>query len=325
VLLRVLCTLLLLAATSVDAAPRSERHEKGRALYNYRCYYCHGYSGDARTLAATYMQPAPRDFTRTSLEQLSRDQMIDAVTQGVASTAMKSFSYYLNADEIALVVDFVRKEFMELQHENTRYHTAENGWPDHQQYAIAFPFATGELALDAPQETLTDDQRRGLRLFLTSCVSCHDRARVDDEGAIWELRSISYPRNNFSFTEFDGTTSASVFAEHDQAPQLVDLSPRQQQGEQLFQANCAFCHAADGTGKNWIGSFLEVKPRNLTDERAMASMTDARLRQVIENGLEGTSMPAWRSVLMPNQISALVDYISYAFHPLASDANSTAP
>ena len=35
---------------------KRERHERGRAIYNFRCYFCHGYSGDARTLAATYLQ-----------------------------------------------------------------------------------------------------------------------------------------------------------------------------------------------------------------------------------------------------------------------------
>jgi len=308
------------AAGSGARDTSAPRHEQGRALYNYRCYYCHGYSGDAKTLAASYMQPAPRDFTRTAPAELSRERMIRAVTQGIPGTAMKSFSYYLDAGEIAQVVDFVRVEFMQSQRVNTRYHTAENGWPNHQQYAIAYPFATGELALDAAQESLSAEQRQGLQLFLSSCVSCHDRARVENEGAIWELRAISYPRNNFSFTEFDATTSASVYAEHDQAPVIKGLTPLEQQGELLFQANCAFCHAADGTGKNWIGSFLEVKPRNLTDSAAMASMTPARLRQVIRDGLEGTSMPAWKAVLSDLQIDALVNYVARAFYPLPDDA-----
>ena len=49
-----------LAAHSRDAG----EHEAGRRVYNFRCYFCHGYSGDARTLAASMVQPAPRDFTR---------------------------------------------------------------------------------------------------------------------------------------------------------------------------------------------------------------------------------------------------------------------
>ncbi|HEY5718409.1 MAG TPA: cytochrome c [Motiliproteus sp.] len=317
--------LLTLIAVHASGEDKAVRHEQGRELYNYRCYYCHGYSGDAKTLAASYMQPAPRDFTQTPLAALGRQRMIDVVTHGIPQTAMKGFSYYLNADEVELVVDFVRAEFMEAQRINTRYHTPENGWPNHDAYAVAFPFATGQLALDTPQETLSLEQRKGLRLFLTSCVSCHDRARVEDEGAIWELRAISYPRNNFSFTEFDATTSASVYAEHDQVPEISDLTPLEKQGEQLFQANCAFCHAADGTGKNWIGSFLDVKPRNLTDSVAMGSMNSERLRHVIREGLEGTSMPAWKAVLSTEQIDALISYVSKAFYPLSDHAARANP
>jgi cytochrome c oxidase cbb3-type subunit 3 len=87
-------------------------------------------------------------------------------------------------------------------------------------------------------------------------------------------------------------------------------------GERLFQENCAFCHAADGTGKNWIGSFLEPRPRDLTDKAFMSGMTRERLAQTIRDGLPGTSMPAWKSVLTADEIDALVAYIHRAFHPL---------
>tara|TARA_R110002167_G_scaffold12233_2_gene52315 strand:- start:13417 stop:14394 length:978 start_codon:yes stop_codon:yes gene_type:complete len=313
--MRIWLLLLGLIAGPLIAADL-QRHEMGRELYNYRCYYCHGYSGDAKTLAATFLSPPPRDFSATALEELSRERMIDVVTLGVPKTAMTSFSRYLTPEEMALVVDFVRQEFMQNQLENTRYHTPENGWPDHQRYQSAFDFATGALALDAPQEQMSAEQQQGLRLFLNSCVSCHDRARVEDEGPIWESRAISYPRNNFSYTNFDGTTSASIYTEHDRIPQLQQLTGLQQQGEQLFQDNCAFCHAADGTGKNWIGSFLDAHPRDLTDAGFMGLIDSSRLKMIIRDGVVGTSMPAWKSVLEENQINALVEYISRAFYPV---------
>ncbi len=308
--------LTLSVSTQVYASVDVERHEQGRQLYNYRCYYCHGYSGNAATLAATFMLPAPRDFTTTLPESLSRDRMRRAVTEGVAGTGMVSFTRYLNTDEIEIVVDFIRQEFMTDQRENTRYHTVENGWPNHERYRVAFPFATGELALDTAQEALDADQRQGLALFLTSCISCHDRARVEDEGAIWGLRAISYPRNNFSYSEIDAVTSASVYAKHDTPQALDGLTPQEQQGADLFQANCAFCHAADGTGKNWIGSFLDRHPRDLTDSTFMTAMDRQGLRAVIRDGIVGSSMPAWKSVLDEAQIQALISYISRAFHPV---------
>ena len=79
-------------------------------------------------------------------------------------------------------------------------------------------------------------------------------------------------------------------------------------------------HAADGSGQNWIGSFLEPHPRNLTDPQAMAGMTDKRLREVIENGLPGTTMSAWKSVLGAGDIDAIIAYISRVFYPIQKSA-----
>ncbi len=251
--------------------------------------------------------------------------MLDAVRHGRAGSAMKSFSSVLNEVEITLVVDFIRREFMQQQLENSRYHTAQNGWPNHQRYRIAFPFALGTLPLDTADEKLTAEQRRGKRLFISSCISCHDRAQVNDEGQIWDKRALSYPRRHYSHRdenpppETDSNSGATPYAKHDIAPRLDSLSPLQRHGEALFQDNCAFCHAADGSGKNWIGTFLEPHPRDLTNPTYMRTMTRQRLKQTIASGLPGTSMPAWQSVLQDSEIEAIVAYIDRAFHPL-SDA-----
>ena len=264
--------------------------------------------------------------------------MIEAVTNGRSGTAMQGFANTINEEEIELVVDFVRREFMENKAINTRYHTIENGWPDHEQYAPAFPFALGLVAIDTPDHKLTSAQQVGKRIFMQSCVICHDRARVNDEGVIWDTRPVSFPRNQFSHKKeahkqdahkkkeahrkngeqgtVDSESSASPYARHDKAPVLEQATAQVREGERLFQANCAFCHAADGTGKNWIGSFLEPHPRNLTDPVNMENMTRDRLRLVIQEGLPGTTMPAWKSVLSLKQIDSIIDYINEAFNPI---------
>jgi cytochrome c oxidase cbb3-type subunit 3 len=117
----------------------------------------------------------------------------------------------------------------------------------------------------------------------------------------------------------DTVSGASPYHFHDKKPQLADLSVKELRGESIFQENCAFCHAADGTGRNWIGSFLEPHPRDLTAPNFMSTMTRKRLAGVIREGLPETSMPAWKSVLSESDILALIAYIARAFHPLASD------
>ena len=319
-LYRLLPLLLVLYASpgvlAVTGNAENELHEQGRAIYNYRCYFCHGYSGDAKTLTSTYLSPAPRDFTRTDPESLSPHTMIEIVTRGKPGTAMHGFSRVLDDQEINAVVEFVRREFMLEQNPNTRYHTIENGWPDHDRYRDAFPFATGSIPLDSPWQQLSPAQIRGKQLFLTSCITCHDRAKVDQEGEIWQKQSISYPRNNYSHTIVDAVSTASIYARHDIAPTVAQMTIAALKGRVLWQQNCAFCHAADGTGENWIGSFLEPKPRDLTETGFMTGMTRETLAIRIRDGLKNTSMPAWKDVLSESQINQIISYIDEAFYPL---------
>ncbi|GIL07037.1 c-type cytochrome [Betaproteobacteria bacterium PRO7] len=315
-------------APVTGAAPSRATLELGRKVYNYRCYFCHGYAGDAKTLASTYLAPAPRSFVDATPAALPRAAIERALREGRAGTAMKSFAGIVDEQELGAVAAFVFDEFVVRKAPNTAYHTPENGWRDHGRFRGAFAFATGEIALDTPWEQLTPAQVEGKRLFLSSCVSCHDRARVADEGPAWSTRPLSYPRAGFVFdpaAPVDAVSGASVYAKHDIAPRLVDLSARQKQGERLYQQNCAFCHAADGTGMNWIGRFMEPPARDLTRFTA-ETMPQPRLVATIRDGLDGTSMPAWRDVLSPAEIEAIADYVGRAFFRRADrDAVAAAP
>jgi cytochrome c oxidase cbb3-type subunit 3 len=295
----------------------------GRDIYNFRCYFCHGYSGAAQTLAAEMLSPAPRDFTATAIDDLSSEQMIAAVRHGKSGTAMKPFASLLSDEEIRAVVEFVRNEFMIRGAPNTRYHTVANGWADHERFSRAFPFVKGEIPLAAEEMQLTVSQREGRTLYLTSCISCHDMARRPEVSPSWEAEAVSFPRTGFATGDFleppDAVSGATAFARHDIPPMMLAASEEERAGEGLFQKNCAFCHAADGTGKNWIGTFMIPHPRNLTSAAEMSGMTRDRLQQVIRDGLPGTSMPAWGGVLSDDQIRHVVAYIAKMFHRLTGE------
>jgi cytochrome c oxidase cbb3-type subunit 3 len=294
----------ILPESRAASAPRT-----GKAIYDFYCYQCHAYAGDARTLASTFLEPPPRNFTTADPDTLTRERMIDAVTNGRPGTAMVSFSSVASQAEIEAVVDFIRAELMQAKETPPVYHTAGNGWDNHERYRAAFPFANGEIPLDTAWEDLGPQQQEGKRLFLGACISCHDRASVRDEGAIWELRALSYPRRHYSHAQpVDGLSGASPYALHDRLPAAMGMTASQRRGEALYQENCAFCHAADGTAKNWIGSFLEPRPRDLTGQ-SITGRDDHQLREIILQGLPGTSMPAWRHVLDANQIDDILAYV----------------
>jgi cytochrome c oxidase cbb3-type subunit 3 len=310
---------------AIAASTPSSPTEAGRKIYNFRCYFCHGYSGNAQTVAASFLTPPPLDFTRAKEGRLTQEHIVATLKNGKPGTAMQSFGSVLTDAEMAQVAAFVMDEFVRKKKPNTKYHTPENGWPNHERYRIAFPFATGQIPLDRPWEQLSKEQARGKRLFMSSCVTCHDRGHTASNSAAWEAAPLSYPRNDYSNStpapasapaKLDAMASASPYLLHEIPPKVAGMTALERKGEKLFQGNCAFCHGADGTGKNWIGSFLEPHPRNLRDPAFMVTMSRTRLANTIRAGLPGTSMPAWGTVLDPDQIAAIVAYVAKAFYPL---------
>ncbi len=76
-----------------------------------------------------------------------------------------------------------------------------------------------------------------------------------------------------------------------------------EQGAQLFAANCAVCHGANGQGR--IGATLA--------KDWSAIRPDLRIRETISNGVQGSVMPAWSQAkggpLSEADIDALTAYI----------------
>jgi mono/diheme cytochrome c family protein len=71
----------------------------------------------------------------------------------------------------------------------------------------------------------------------------------------------------------------------------------------LYQAKCASCHAADGSGTSVVGKALKL--RDLRDPEVQ-KISDADLATLIAKGKD--KMPAGEKSLTPDQIKALVAY-----------------
>jgi cytochrome c oxidase cbb3-type subunit 3 len=307
-----LAAAVLLPAHPALAGPTAD----GEAIYRYYCYQCHGYAGNAETLASASLSPPPRDFTSVGADELPLERIVETVLNGREGTAMVSFASVLDEDGARAVAEYIRASFMSADRIDARYHSPENGWIDHERYAEAFPFIDGSLPLSTPWESLDETQRRGRRLYESACVSCHDQPNTGaGDDPEWALRAVSYPRDHFSHREpnHDLISGASPYAQHDIPPDPSGLSPRALEGLPLYQDNCAFCHAADGTGRNWIGSFLEPRPRDFTDPAFPLARDENAMRQRILHGIPGTSMPAWKDVLGTHEIAAIIAYIQETF------------
>jgi cytochrome c oxidase cbb3-type subunit 3 len=309
------------ASAAPDAAPGAGTPagvawlERGRRVYNARCYFCHGYAGDARTVASTFLDPPPRNFSALDPADLARSTMLAAVRDGRAGTAMQGFAGLLDAADMQAVVDFVREEFMRQKAIPARYHSPVNGWSAAPRTSPAAAFVSGALSPDAPWESLSQEQRLGQRLFAAACVVCHARGEGIAAGSPWQPEALS---NDHAFNPeaagaHEDDYSEPPFGLHDLAPALGAASATVRRGEALYQANCAFCHAADGSGRNWIGAFLVPAPADFTRAAARLPASAAVLHGIVRRGIPGTSMPAWESVLSDAEVRAVVAYLAAVF------------
>ena len=71
----------------------------------------------------------------------------------------------------------------------------------------------------------------------------------------------------------------------------------------LYQAKCASCHSADGSGTSVVGKALKV--RDIRDAEVQ-KISDADLATLIAKGKD--KMPGNEKTLKPEQIKALVAY-----------------
>ena len=90
--------------------------ETGRDIFYKHCIACHGDKGNGKTFAANVLNPPPKNFTsEKSKQELTEGRMILSVTKGRKGTAMMPWESRLTEKEIRAVVNYIRKNLMELE------------------------------------------------------------------------------------------------------------------------------------------------------------------------------------------------------------------
>lgn len=97
------------------------------------------------------------------------------------------------------------------------------------------------------------------------------------------------------------------------APALAADGSRQR-GELLWSQNCSGCHGDGGRGDGPAAGWLLPAPTNLTAR----NYTQAKLGDILWNGVHGTSMPAWRD--FPDEDRAALAAVVNDFGPTTQDA-----
>jgi cytochrome c oxidase cbb3-type subunit 3 len=97
---------------------------------------------------------------------------------------------------------------------------------------------------------------------------------------------------------------ANAFVAQSQTPQQSarqkDSNPISQPGKQNFASTCAGCHGLDGRGGE--------RAPNIADNPKVQRLSDAQIARIVENGIPGAGMPAFRS-LTSSDVKTLVAYL----------------
>lgn len=86
--------------------------------------------------------------------------------------------------------------------------------------------------------------------------------------------------------------------------------PSLARGEELYQRQCAACHGVTGRGDGPAGRGLDPVPANLADYNALIDVTPLAFYQRITIGVAGTAMPAYETMIPPEDRWALALYAS---------------
>ena len=99
-------------------------------------------------------------------------------------------------------------------------------------------------------------------------------------------------------------------------------------GKKLYETRCQYCHGEKGKGDGPGAAVMYPRPRDFTSGAFKIRTTDfgeapsdADLTKIINDGMPGSTMPAWRGVLKDSEIVQVIAYIK-TFSPSVFDPKS---
>jgi mono/diheme cytochrome c family protein len=342
--------LLLFAASAVPAAIAGAHSKAGSAtpalLYHNYCSVCHGDKGDGDSRARNSLNPPPRDFTAPASAQLTRDRMIDAVTNGRPGTAMTSWKTQLSAAEIAELVDYVRNSFMPaaanpdasrgriVYTKNCAVCHGDAGDGRSRAQAslnppprdFTAPAARAELSRERMILSVTYGRPETAMAGFKTQLSAQDIAAVVDyiRGGFMaksDLAGVSGISHGRRQAAPDAAPAVPLPAPASPVPRVADMKApfpnglhgNAVRGGAFYMANCATCHGTLGDGRGPRAYFINPKPRNFLHPAARVQLNREALYTAISNGKLGTEMPAWSQVLAPQQIADVGEFVFQRF------------
>jgi len=132
------------------------------------------------------------------------------------------------------------------------------------------------------------------------------------EEEVWKLITFLYDYTGYAPRSWELEDTSKQSAETATSPENKET--REASIETVYAKRCAQCHGVEGDGTGPAAEFLYPKPRDFTLASFKYKTTSADnefpydddLRKTILQGLPGTSMPPWKSILSPREVDGLI-------------------
>lgn len=175
------------------------------------------------------------------------------------------------------------------------------------------------MSMDVKQVAADPKAREmGGRLFLNYCAQCHGSDAGGSKGfpnltdGDWlyggepeQIKTTIQAGRGGVMPPFGHLESAQIVDVANYVRSLSGLaadSLKAGRGSEVFKANCAACHGADGKGNTAVGA------PNLTDKTWLYGGSEATIIETVTKGRNGR-MPAWDQTLTPEKIQLLTAYV----------------
>ena len=328
-----LCLIWIGSSSPALAAPGYRSQKTGddtdEALYKRHCSVCHGDRGNGNSRADKNLIPPPRDFNQAA--NLTRETMINAVTNGKPGTAMMGWKTRFSEKEIASVVDYIRGRFM-LVALDPRI-ALGRGVYGHFCQVCHGDRGQGVRSADAPRDLTLPKNQTGLtreRMIASVSKGKHGSVKTgfaeiqpaENIGAVVDyIREVMIPNLSKSTPGTPAPSAPAIGGQQPAVPMQTDMGqpmPKKLKGnarlgEQFFMANCATCHGKKGDAQGPRAYFINPKPRNFLDDYSRTTLNRPTIFFSVSNGRPGTEMPAWSKVLTEQEIANVTEFVFQTF------------
>ena len=311
---------LNLNAAEIDAA----------GLYHDYCSVCHGDKGDGQSHAMVGLIPPPRDFTSPqSSVELNHGRIMAAISEGVPGTAMTAWKSKLSMSQIEAISTYIQQKFMRP----ATVETAAEGARIYADFCSVCHGDTGKGAiwatsgLNPPPIDFTADESQA-KLDRARMIKSVAYGRAETAMTGWRHRLsdeqieivVDFVINSFmtktqlEMAPMPGPAATTENTRADMSlPMPSGLQGDLARGTALYMGNCSACHGVIGDGRGPRAYFINPKPRNFLHTSSRATFNRPALYQAVAKGKLRSEMPAWESVLTPQQMADVGEFVFQQF------------